>query len=275
MKAGNAGSSPDGVKSDRVSASQPLRTLLDDIGGVVFALNTVVVGLDAVEKGHQKPETLNVSWNPGCPKTAARKSRRFLLESTLVRVSEVVYQFVVALSKVSRFSDVRDEWEKCRSVSKRISTIASTVLDDDDYLIPGVVLLVHWRNRVVHPNSNARLNPQQRQLLIEHKNVISTRYRGLDIELTLEHFNSGKPTLKDVSSLVAMTINLARKIDYAMQKNLSKDDLDAWLDHYQLVPMLKKIKAETSPMKYGDSACRLIRSRAPNLLDAYLQYYHT
>ena len=91
----------------------------------------------------------------------------------------------------------------------------------------------------------------------------------------LEDFDNQRPTLKDVSSLIAMSINFARKIDHAMQGNLNKDELDAWLNHYGLVPMLEKVKAETPPEKRKASVCRLIRSEAPLLLDAYLSHYET
>ena len=273
MKAGSAGSIPDGVKIDETPTSQPLQLLLRDIGEAVFALNTAVVGLDAVEKGHPKPETLSVSWTPRCRKTAARKSRKFLLESVLVRVSATITEFVSALSKLPRFEVTREKWQNYTKVSKRISMIATTVLDEDDYLIPGVVLLVHWRNRIVHPNSNANLKHHEEQNLLRNEGIISERYDGLKTTKLLKHFSDQRPTLKDTSSLISMTINLARKLDRNMQLDLSKADLDAWLEHYQLIPRIKKIEMETSPEKYRASVCQLLKSRAPRLLDAYLNHY--
>ncbi|WP_192357588.1 hypothetical protein [Mesorhizobium mediterraneum] len=67
---------------------QPLKDLLVSVGEAVANLNTAVVGLDAVEQGYEKPETLNISWNPNDRIAAARKSRRFLVEAVLVRVAE-------------------------------------------------------------------------------------------------------------------------------------------------------------------------------------------
>ncbi len=274
QKAESAGSIPDGVNSDEIPISQPLQLLLRDIGSAVFALNTAVVGLDAVENGYQKPVSLNISWTPHDRKIAARKSRKFLLESVLVRVSTTIYEYVSVLSKLTRFAIVREKWHKDTTISERISTIAAEVLDKDDYLIPGVVLLVHWRNRVVHPNSTAKLKPHEKQILLKNEDIISDRYKGLRTSELLQHFGDQRPKLKDISSLISMTINLARKVDRNMQLNLNKADLDAWLEHYQLIPMLKKIEMETSPDKYRASVCRLLKSRAPRLLDAYLQYLH-
>ena len=273
MKAGSAGSNPDGVNFVNKPISQPLRVLLRDIGGAVFALNTAVVGLDAVENDYQKPNTLNISWEPRDREIAARKTRKFLLESIVVRVSEVINQFVLTLSKLHMFAEVREKWNHDTSISDKVNTIATRVLDKDDYLISGVILLVHWRNHIVHPNSNAALKANEKQVLIVNKNTISERYKGLNTSDLLDHFEAKRPTLKDISSLIAMTINLARKIDRTMQNNLSKAEFDDWLDYYQLIPMMAKIKRETSPKKYNASVCQLLKSRAPYLLDAYLEYY--
>lgn len=273
MKAGSAGSIPDDVKSDKIVHSQALHALLRDIGEAVFALNTAVVGLDAVEKGHKKPETLDISWQPRDRKIAARTSRKFIVESVMVRASETIHQFTLALSRLNRFEPARARWNHNTTVSEKISTICAAVLDKDDYLVPAVVLLVHWRNRIVHASSKAKLEQHERQVLFKNKAIICDRYRGLDISELLDHFEAQRPTLKDASSLIAMTINLARKMDRAMQQDLTKEELDAWLDHYRIGPMLKKIKAETSPKKYRESVCRLFRSQAPYLLDAYRAHY--
>ena len=273
MKAGSTGSIPDGVKPDEIVHSQALHVLLRDIGKAVFALNTAVVGLDAVEEGHEKPDTLDISWQPCDRKSAARTSRKFIVESVMIHASEAIHQFASALSKLSRFEPARAQWKGNTAAAEKISAVCAIVLDKDDYLVPAVVLLVHWRNRIVHPSSTAKLKHHERQVLLKNRAIICDRYRGLDISELLKHFEAQRPTLKDASSLIAMTINLARKMDRAMQQDLTREELDAWLDHYRIWPMLKKVEAETAPGKYRDSVCRLFRSQAPYLLDAYLAHY--
>ncbi len=273
MKAGSTGSIPDDVKRDEIVHSQALHVLLRDIGKAVFALNTAVVGLDAVEKGHEKPETLDISWQPCDRESAARTSRKFIVESVMIHASEAIHQFASALSKLSRFEPAWAHWKGNTTTSKKISAVCAIVLDKDDYLVPAVVLLVHWRNRIVHPSSNSKLKHHERQVLLKNRAIIWDRYRGLDISELLDHFEARRPTLKDASSLIAMTINLARKMDRAMQQDLTKEELDAWLDHYRIWPMLKKVEAETAPGKYRDSVCRLLQSQAPYLLDAYRAHY--
>lgn len=104
IKAGRAGSSPDGTTSNW--QSQPLSALLVEIGEAVANLNTAVVGLDAVEKGHDKPESLDISWSPADRQAASRKARKFIVEAVLVRVFEALRQHTVVISRLPRFREV-------------------------------------------------------------------------------------------------------------------------------------------------------------------------
>lgn len=59
MKAGGTGSIPGGATS-KVAWSVALKELLNDIDSASFWLNTIVVGLDAVDKVYPQPDGLNV-----------------------------------------------------------------------------------------------------------------------------------------------------------------------------------------------------------------------
>lgn len=272
VKAGRVGSSPNGATKEP-PPSEPLSLLLKEIGGAVFSLNTLVVGLDAVENGHEKPASLDISWNPDDPQIAARKSRKFVLEAVLVRVSEALNQHVLALTKLPRLATVQSKFDINTPVAEKISKIATTLLGRENYLIPAVALLVHWRNRIVHVKSHAKLTQNEMQLLRAHEEEIAEKYKGLSVNRLLCHFEEKRPTLKDISSLIAMSINLAREIDKALVQDLGKDDLDAWLNHYGVCYALKKVKAETSPKKIDEAIRRTIRSLAPMLLAPYLEHY--
>ena len=95
----------------------------------------------------------------------------------------------------------------------------------------------------------------------------------MDVEQLLRHFDKQRVTLKDISSLISMTISLARKIDQTLPSDLDKAELDAWLRHYRLIPMINKVKAETSPNRQKESIRQLFLTHAPNLLDAYIYHY--
>lgn len=272
IKAGGAGSKPDDIAKANEGVSQPLSDFLKDIGGAVFALNTIVVGLDAVENGHEKPDSLDISWLPTDRVIAARKARKFALESILVRASEAFNQYVMAVSRLSRFTALRDKWTGNTSVAEKISEISTDVIGPD-YLTSSVVLLVHWRNRVVHRTSKAALRKDERRLLRKNEEEILKHYKRLSVDCLLCHFQEGRPTLKDISTLIAMSVNLARRIDEVTYRDLGKDDLDAWLDYYEIHSALEKIRLETAPEKLDASIRRMFAAQAPQLLKAYTRYY--
>lgn len=278
MKAGVASSSPDNGTKSVSPISVAFSKLLDDIGEATTNINSLVVGLDAVEQGYPKPIGLDISWNPVDRSAAARKARKFAVEAVLVRASEAINQYVSAISVLPRFGELREGWRMARSQpsnAQKIEEISYTILaTDKDYLVPAVLLLVHWRNRIVHENSTASLKPQQKRLLQESEDEIGKRYKALSIDCLLCHFQEQRPTLKDVSSLISMTLNLARKLDLQVHECKSREDVAAWLDHYRLMSVIDKVMSTSAPGKVEESVRRIFRTSAPQLADAYFAFYY-
>jgi hypothetical protein len=262
------GSNPDGATSPHPGPIQPLRDFLMSVGEAVASLNTTVVGLDAVENGHVKPDSLNISWNPGDRVAAARKSRRFVLEAVLVCVAEILSEYILAISKLPRFSSVRTTWNGNTSDAEKLANIAVAAIGSENYLVVGAVLLVHWRNHVVHRRSRASLTPHQARTLKAASIEIEQSFAGLSVDRLLDDFEKKKPTLKDISSLIAMSIRLARQLDKYMDV-LSEDDLNALLEYYGLRSRICQIEAQTAPAKRYDSVLRMLQSAAPSLAEAY------
>ena len=270
IKAGRAGSNPDGTASNW--QSQPLSDLLADIGEAVANLNTAVVGLDAVEKGHGKPESLDISWSPGDRQAASRKARKFIVEAVLVRVFEALRQHSVVISRLPRLREVVGKWDHNTKWATKTWNIYTAIVGET-YLVSSAVLVVHWRNRIVHPGSIARLQSSQKNLLRNNDAEIAEKYKRLSVDCLLCHFEEGRPTLKDVSSLIAMGINLAREVDRCTSSMLSKEDFDSWIEYFGLADAIKKVVAETKPEKRVASVRRVFQTRAPMLLDGYESYY--
>lgn len=273
LKAGRAGSIPDAT-TNYPSATQPLRGFLAETGDAVAHLNTIVVGLDAVEKGHQKPKGLNISWAPKDQKTAAMKARRFAVEATLEKSSEALKEYIHLVEKFQKLDDVRkkEKWNGSTSSTEKISDISRFLLGEDDFLHVGGCLLVHWRNRIVHKRSNAELTAVQKKLLLNNIATIKSDFSGLDIKKLLDDFYKGRPTLKDVSSMISFSIRLVRKLDKELGE-LSKSDLNQLLDLYGLAEGIKKVERETPPQKISESVTRLLQTRAPGLVKSYQKYY--
>jgi hypothetical protein len=272
MKAGKAGSIPDSAPEKKDTISFALTQFMRDVGEAVANLNTVAVGLDAVEKGHQKPETLNISWNPDDRTAAARKARKFVLESVLIHVSEAMNQYIAALSKLPRFAKIREGWNAKGaddSAAGKLTAIATEILGEGELLVSASALLIHWRNRIVHEKSRAKLNHKLKMLLHESEEEILRKYDNLNIDCLLCHFDNGRPTLKDVTTLISMTIGLAWRMDAKVHEYFDADDLQAWLDHYEISPLLKKVASETKPEKRLSAIRNVFRTHAPQLLKSY------
>jgi hypothetical protein len=252
--------------------SQPLSALLAEVGEAVACLNTAVVGLDAVEQGHEKPDGLDVSWSPDDRRAASRKARKFLVEAVLVRVFESLYEHSNSFARLRRFGKIVDKWSSETSKAEKIRDIYQAIVGDR-YLVAAAVLVAHWRNRIVHPTSKAKLTASEKKLLRESDLEIERKYRGLSVDCLLCHFEERRPTLKDVSSLIAMIINLAREVDGTVSSDLDKNDLDAWLSHLGLDSDIERITAETKPEKVTASIRRMFASKAPILLSGYDKYY--
>ena len=264
------GSNPNGATNsvDIASPVQPLRDFLNSVGEAVANLNTAIVGLDAVEQGHRKPATLNISWNPQDRIAAARKSRRFVIEAVLVHVAEALSEFVSVMARLPSFDAVSLAWDSKATRADKLSGLAIHALGTRDYLIVGAALLIHWRNRVVHPNSRASLTSQQEKELRASSDEIEDQFAGLSVDRLLKDFESGRPTLKDISSLIAMSIRLVRKIEQSLS-DLSKEDIDALLHYYGLAARIEEIEAQTTPSKRRASVIRMLASHAPGLVEAY------
>jgi hypothetical protein len=268
LKAGRAGSNPDVAAVPTLGPAQPLRDFLRAVGEAVANLNTTVVGLDAVETGHEKPAGLNISWNPGDRVAAARKARRFVLEAVLVRVAEAIHEFVWVTAQLPRFKSVREGWTKNTAGAEKLADVAAETLGVESYIAAGATLLVHWRNRVVHLGSRAEPTPQQKKTLAKAANEIEEKYAGASIERLMQDFQTGHPTLKDVSTLISMSIRMARAIDAEINV-LSEEDLDVLLDHYNLNARIIAIEAQTAPTKRIESVLRFLQSAAPSLAQSY------
>lgn len=271
MKAGSAGSNPDATTRN-LNATQPLRDFLGETGEAVTHLNTIIVGLDAVEKGHRKPKGLNISWTPKDQKTAATKARRFAVEAALQKSSEALKEYIHSIAMFQRLNDVSTKWTGKTTSSDKISDISRCLLGKDDFLHVGACLLVHWRNRIVHRRSKANLTAIQIDLLESNKATIQSEFSGLDTSKLLDDFHKGRPTLKDVSTMISFSIRFVRRLDKELG-DLSKNDLDQLLDIYGLAESIKKVERETSPHKLRDSIDRLLQTEAPGLVTSYHEHY--
>lgn len=238
------------------------------MGDAVFLLNTSIVGLEAVEKGYQKSDGLDISWNPSDAPIAARKARKFVVESVLVRAFEALLEHMLLLEGLPRFKA-----ENQLNRSERIERIYGGIVGDS-YLVSAAVLTAHWRNRIVHPRSSkAKLEAKHKKILRDNECEIAKKYAKLSVDCLLCHFEENRPTLKDVSSLVSMAINLGREVDKNITQSLTVDDFHAWVKYAGVEGNILKVIRETKSEKVKASVRRVLNTNASFLADGIEEFW--
>jgi hypothetical protein len=249
-----------------------LQPFLDATGRIVHHLNSIVVGLSAVEAGTAvKPATMDITWAPNDPRTSSRQARAFALRSTLVFLSEEVNTY---LDSLSTFPGVKRpaDWQS-KSKTERLLAVWRVLRLEDDFILVGALLVGHWRNRNVHRKSNARLTEAQRKLFLDAASDIRKDFKNLDPQRTLNDFEKDIPTLKDVSSLTAMTIRCVKRLDEAVPQPKSAEELEEWFAALGLSEDLDRVRRVSSAKgKEVVGVSTFLRTHCPELLDAYTYY---
>ncbi|MGY3726873.1 MULTISPECIES: hypothetical protein [Cobetia] len=216
--------------------SEGLKQFLATVGDAVHSVNTICVGLTSVRSGTiEKPEDLTISWSSSDPATSASKARLFALRASLVFVEEALLKYLGFL-KSCIFAD--DKLRKALSTEKaadKVIEVSKHLPNAEPYWCPMVVLLVRWRNRVVH-SSNVGLTVNQKKLLIDNAQLLKDRHAGIDIDKTINNFGSGQITLKDFTTLIAITVRYVRHIDEELKPNIyTVDGFFNWLEQRDLI----------------------------------------
>lgn len=201
--------------------SDGLKQFLNIVGDAVHSVNTICVGLAAVRTGStEKPDELTISWSSSDPSVAASKARVFALRASLIFVEEALLKYLDFLQVCSTEDEKLQNALSTDGAADRVAEVSKLLTNSEPYWPPIVVLLVRWRNRVVH-NSRNRLKAQQKKILLENVQQLKERHAGIDIDKTLKNFESGQITLKDFTTLIAITVRYVRALDEQLKPALN------------------------------------------------------
>ncbi len=246
--------------------SPPLRRFLSSVGRVQHHVYTAVVGLCGVEAGTvSKPADLDINWKATDLLGSSREARRFLLQATLVFVAEELGHYA---SQVLKFRGHQP-------VAERADRIRALGAVDPDYLGVGSLIVSHWRNRIIHRKSKARLTNNERELLVGRKATIASEFKHLDVEALLHQFDANQPTLKDVTVLLAMSIRFARLVDTTLPVPSTAKDVRSWLEVEDLLDDVVKLEKESRNGGSSDPRARakqFLLTQAPCLAEAYYEH---
>jgi len=185
-----------------------------------MSLNTVCIGLEGVAKGIvEKPKDMDITWNPADPMAVARKSRRFAIRAALVFVEEALLAYIAHLKRYSNLPDsVKKAIDKDGTAqrkdgaAKKIEKLSKCIEGQKTYWMPLVVLMVRWRNQVIH-GGDTKLAPHLKKIVLEQAEDIRKNHANIDIVRTLDNFDKKVITLKDFTTMIAVTIRFVRHID--------------------------------------------------------------
>lgn len=247
--------------------SEGLKVFVKSVGDAVYSLNTICVGLEAVSKGHvEKPDHLTISWESNDCKQSAISARSFAVRSALVFVEEALLEYFKYISNCPDQPAKILTAVTTDGAAKKVEKLSSQISNLEPYWAPIVILLVRWRNQVVH-NSNTSLSPAFRKVLIDNSNVISQRHAAIDISQTLSNFDSRKITLKDFTTMIAVTIRYVRQLDSELSPNIkSTEFLRKQLISRDLVTDFKNVIGVNGISKQKKKFDTFIKSNFPSLI---------
>lgn len=233
-----------------------LSKFLDSIGNSVHAINTICIGLNEIEIGNfNKPDSLTISWTSSDKKASARKSRALAIRAILIYVKEAFQEYMKYVKNHPALDRKQKKAFEKQGLAESFEEFSKNICFPHEYWVPCVLLIIHWRNRIVHHNSNADLKYHQKKILLQQKEDLKANHANINIERTLDDFQNRKITLKDFSTLVAITIQTVRHIDKELY--LSINDIDTFESYIKKLNLydtfIKQTKAnghETNKEKY-------------------------
>ncbi|KKY74707.1 hypothetical protein [Klebsiella michiganensis] len=257
--------------------SEGLKQFLKSVGNSVFLLNTICVGLDGVaNRVVTKSDDLTISWNPRDPKATALSARAHAIKSSLVFVEESLLNYISFLGNcANQSSSIQSACaadgaaEKITKLSKQVRNILPS------YWEPMVVLLIRWRNKIVH-DSSTDLSSHYRTVLINHEAEIRENHAAISISETLDNFDSGRITLKDFSTLIAITIRFIRHIDDKLTPTISDvESFAAIINERELGVIYKNILGVNGKDNQERKFYKFINNSFPSISQAEKEFLFT
>jgi hypothetical protein len=227
-----------------IARSTPFRRVLNQIGHSTYRLNTILVGLRCVAEGGGDGGAIAVTWAKPKPEMAgqvADQARIYACAGALAYAADVIDVFLRNF--------VKEEWLGFTDVTKDIATRASTgsgghawsfseraaaICNElglkEPIRLAALELLAAWRNVTIHsaPRKQSKETEKRvaeiRKTLTEAKRDIHNRYSHFDVDLAFKNFDARKtPVPKEVTTLIAISVNLMRAMDEAAIKRAAPD----------------------------------------------------
>jgi hypothetical protein len=120
-----------------------------------------------------------------------------------------------------------EKYKEYRHISSadRIRALDEFFDFEQPYWTNCIVLLIRWRNMIVHRKSVGNLTHKELTILSQNSTDIKSNHANIDINETISNFNNNLMTLKDATTLIAIAIRFARSIDEELFKSVDKIEI--------------------------------------------------
>ena len=227
------------------------RRFKDLLGPANHLLITILVGLSAVERRliTECPPELHAAWNPQDPTASALRSRKMVLEMTLVRATDA-FDCYVSWSRQTpsliQQPEMQRQIDSCgRRVLQKLN-VMSSMQGLNPVLSALVEVLIVWRNRAVHSLADNEVSDKTWNTLRSNEEWIRNEFRGMELGRLFGDFErGGAPSFKEIASFIRAVQSLIQEMDAAL---LSQLDSEQYLRDF-LSNLLRKPKADETPKK--------------------------
>ncbi|MCR5645813.1 MAG: hypothetical protein K6F96_05440 [Bacteroidales bacterium] len=198
------------------------------IGQANHFLITILIGLDEVSKGQvNKPDTLDVCWNPKDVKVSVARSRAYALNSTLAWIIDNFDSYVQNCKRKPCLIENKQLSEELDSADRRVNdkfkVLFSRYKSNEELKLFGalVALGIQWRNVTTHSEANNILDDEYEEILLDNKQWYNENFCHLDVDTALESFKTHKnPTLKETTSIIKAVLRFVEQIDTELLKEI-------------------------------------------------------
>ena len=207
--------------------SQAFKRFKNSTGQANHFLITIMIGLDAVEDGAQKREDFHTTWNPKDTKVSVIRSRQYAIKSALAWTVDNLDMYFRLCNREPRLFSEAESLEIAQtghSVYKKLVFVVNNHAEITADKYAYVDLLICWRNNSVHFDAENKLLPASLHYFknIPHDDAVTKHYH-LDVNRMLTNFEQGDcPTLKEVATLISMTIHFVEELDTILLQNIQQ-----------------------------------------------------
>lgn len=180
-----------------------------------------MVGLDAIERYQvdSAPEELRTTWNPVDYRISARRSRRLVLDMSLVKAIDCIDFYIKSIRASPCLIQNAPTENGIDNNSEKILNKINLLVDlcelSNNYLSAMVRVLVRWRNRAAHFSEEVKISEEDMKILVERREEITERFCNLNVDRIIDGIDSKNyvPTFKETLSIINASSRFVHEID--------------------------------------------------------------